>query len=206
MSSLRRAAAPAILLDKDGTLVPDIPYNVDPSLVTLLPGVGEGLRLLRAAGFRLVVVSNQSGVARGMFAREDLDVVAARVNDLLSPWQAAIDAFYWCPHDAPRAGAEPCCGCRKPLPGLITRAAGELGLDLASSWMIGDILNDVEAGHRAGCRAILVDRGGETEWRSGRLRVPDLTVSRFDAAARAIAAMAWGRETRRAAREAAVLR
>jgi histidinol-phosphate phosphatase family protein len=181
--------AAAAFLDKDGTLVRDVPYNVDPERIELLPGVGQGLRLLQEAGFRLVVISNQSGVARGLFPMKALAAVAARLRELVASFGVTLDAFYWCPLAPDASGAVAArCDCRKPRPGLLQRAARELRIDLARSWMIGDILNDVEAGHRAGCRAILVDRGGETEWLEGPYRTPELVVGRFDAAARAIVA------------------
>lgn len=165
---LEHVLARAAFLDKDGTLIENVPYNVDPELVVLAPGAGSALRLLAQRGFRLVVVSNQSGVADGRFPERALRGVERRIAELLAPWDVAIDAFYYCVHSA-AAG----CACRKPRPGLLRRAAAELGLALAESWLVGDILDDVEAGHRAGCRAALVLNGNETEWRSGALRIPD---------------------------------
>lgn len=184
----------AVFLDKDGTLIPNVPYNVDPARITLAPGAGEALRMLAGGGFRLFVVSNQSGVARGYFPVEALDAVEARVRELLSAEGVDVDAFAWCPHH-PR-GAVPAyavaCDCRKPAAGMITRLADAHGIDLARAWMVGDTLNDVEAGHRAGCRAVLVDSGGETEWRRGPLRDPDHVAADLPAAARAILARARG--------------
>jgi len=181
-------AARAVFLDKDGTLVRDVPFNVEPGLVSLLPGVASGVRALFDAGYRLVVVSNQPGVAMGLFPAEALAGVEARVSELLAEAGATIDGYFWCTHarraaDDPRANA---CACRKPNPGLLEAAARELDLDLRRSWMIGDILDDVEAGHRAGCRAVLVDRGGENEWRLGAFREPEAIVRRFDKAVRFI--------------------
>ena len=158
----------AVFLDKDGTLVEDVPYNVDPAQIRLSARAGEGLRRLRAHGFRLYVVSNQSGVALGRFEARALDGVAARLGELLAVEDARIDGFYWCPH-APQDG----CGCRKPAAGMLHRAAREHDIDLPRSWMVGDILHDVEAGHRAGCRAVLIDNGNETEWDLAGLRQPD---------------------------------
>jgi D-glycero-D-manno-heptose 1,7-bisphosphate phosphatase len=150
-----RGPRPAIFLDKDGTLIDDVPYNVDPARVRLTRGAREGAAALQAAGYALVVVTNQSGVARGLFAPDALLAVRARIEALLG---RGFDGFYWCPHYPAGAVHEYAivCGCRKPQPGLLTRAAGELGLDLARSWMIGDILSDVEAGCRAGCRTALL--------------------------------------------------
>jgi histidinol-phosphate phosphatase family protein len=175
----------AIFLDKDGTLVENVPYNVDPARVRLLPGVLDGLRRLQGAGYRLVVVSNQPGVAFARFRRSALARIEECMDRLVAAGGVIITAYAWCPHH-PR-GVHPwyatACDCRKPEPGLLIDAARDHALDLAQSWMIGDILDDVEAGNRAGCRSVLVDRGGETEWRSGALRAPHAIVHRFDAAA-----------------------
>jgi histidinol-phosphate phosphatase family protein len=177
--------APAVFVDKDGTLVHDVPYNVDPALVQLLPGVLEGLRQLAASGYRIVVVSNQPGVALGRFPMHALVWVERRLDALLGDAGVRVTAYAWCPHHPAgvRATYARPCACRKPLPGLVTHAAKAYGLDLHASWMIGDILDDIEAGKRAGCRAVLVDRGGETEWRDGPYRTPDAKVRRFDEAA-----------------------
>ncbi|SRR5579884_143417 len=181
-------ARPAVFLDKDGTLVEDVPYNVDPARIRLAPGAVEGLQLLHAAGYRLVVVSNQSGVARGYFSERALRRVARRLRELLAGAGIPLAGFYYCPHHpqgrVPRYARA--CICRKPAPGLIVRAAQALGLDLARSWLVGDILHDVEAGHRAGCRAILLDNGHETEWELTPRRVPDARARDLAEAARLI--------------------
>jgi D-glycero-D-manno-heptose 1,7-bisphosphate phosphatase len=193
-----RAGHDAVFVDKDGTLVENVPFNVDPGKVRLLPGVLDGLQLLRDAGFRLFVVSNQAGVALGRFARDALGAVEARIDALLARGGVSVDAYAWCPHHPRGTVAEyaAACACRKPQPGMLLDLAARHGLALDRSWMIGDILDDVEAGHRAGCRAVLVDRGGETEWRSGPGREPDARVERFDSAARAI--LSFGRARTRA--------
>ena len=170
---------PAVFLDKDGTLVDDVPYNVDPDRIVLARGAADGAAALHSAGFALVVITNQSGVARGYFAEAALATVVQRLRALLAP--TPIAGFYYCPH-----GPDDGCGCRKPATGMFTRAAGDLGLDLPASWMIGDILNDVEAGNRAGCRAILIDNGGETEWLGGPHRTPFTRVPDMGAAAQII--------------------
>jgi len=181
-------SAPAIFLDKDGTLIADVPYNVDPALIRPLPGALDGARALHAAGYRLVVITNQSGVARGSFPERALIAVEATLRDLLGAAGVPLAGFYYCPHhpDGSVPAYAVACDCRKPAPGMLLRAAGDLDLDLARSWMIGDILNDVEAGHRAGCRAALVDNGGETEWLPGPDRTPDLTAPDLATAARLI--------------------
>jgi len=178
--------ARAVFLDKDGTLVDDIPYNVDPARITLLPGVGESLRRLQDAGFLLFVVSNQPGVALGRFPAAALTAVEARIDELLTGHGVVISAYAWCTH-APasvRSASTLACTCRKPRPGLILDTAGTHGVAPERSWMVGDILDDIEAGNRAGCRTILVDRGNETRWRAGKLRIPNAIVYQFaDAAA-----------------------
>ena len=178
----------AVFLDKDGTLIRDVPFNVDPELISLLPGVATGVRALFDAGYRLIVVSNQPGVALGLFPADALAGVETRLSELFADAGVSIDGYFWCTHGprAPGSAGAYACTCRKPNPGLLHTAATLCGLDLASSWMIGDILDDVEAGHRAGCRAVLVDRGGETQWVRGPHREPDAIVPRFDKAVRFI--------------------
>lgn len=164
----------AIFLDKDGTLVDNLPYNVEQSRITLCPGAGAGLRLLAGLGYRLFVVTNQDGVAHGYFSEKDVQGVGRKLTDLLVRERLSLDGFYYCPHHPNGAVARyrRDCNCRKPKPGLLLQAAQARGIDLRSSWMIGDILHDVEAGNRAGCRTLLVDNGNETEWRLGPRRVP----------------------------------
>jgi histidinol-phosphate phosphatase family protein len=183
---------PAVFLDKDGTLVEDVPYNVDPTLIQLMPGAVEGLRALDAAGYRLIVVSNQSGVARGYFGEDALAVVERRLRELLCDASVELAGFYYCPH-YPK-GVVPAyavvCECRKPAPGLLLRAAREQGVDLARSWLVGDILDDIEAGRAAGCRTILLDNGHETEWRLSPPRSPHFKAADLAAAAAIITAHA----------------
>jgi D-glycero-D-manno-heptose 1,7-bisphosphate phosphatase len=174
-SSIFPAAARAVFLDKDGTLIEDVPYNVDPQRLRLTQGATEGLRRLHEAGYRLIVVSNQSGVARGLFTEEALELVRQRLVELLAEAGVPLAGCYWCPHhpDGSAAAYAVECDCRKPRPGLLLRAAREHGLELNRCWMVGDILNDVEAGRRAGCRTILIDNGNETEWVWSPLREPE---------------------------------
>ncbi len=179
-ASLHRGSA--VFLDKDGTLLQDVPYNVDPARIALAPGTGDGLRLLARTGLPLIVVSNQPGVALGYFQVEALQAVAQRLHELFAEHGATLSGFFFCPH-APLPDGTSGCACRKPRDGLLRQAATAHGIDLDASWMIGDILNDVEAGRRAGCRTILIANGNETRWEPGRLRVPDYIVTRFDEAA-----------------------
>lgn len=165
----------ALFIDKDGTLIENLPFNVDPARMRLTEGMPELLAHVAASGLKLVVVSNQSGAARGLFDEAALQAVGERLATLVADAGGRLDACYFCPHlpDGQVASLAIDCGCRKPRPGLLLRAAHDLKLDLADSWMLGDILDDVEAGHRAGCRSLLFDVGHETEWRAGRWRMPD---------------------------------
>ena len=140
-------APAAVLLDRDGTLVEDVPYNADPARVVPVPGAAAALDRLRAAGVPLALVSNQSGVARGLMTLDEVAAVNQRVEDLLGP----IGPWLVCPH-----GPDEGCACRKPAPGLVLAAAAALGVDPAECVVIGDIGSDVEAARAAGARAILV--------------------------------------------------
>ncbi len=181
----------AVFLDKDGTLIDDRPYNVDPRHIRLARGAEEGLPRLHAEGYRLVVISNQSGVARGFFPEIALLGVKDRLQALLEGLGVPLAGFYWCPHH-PQGSVKKyamACACRKPEPGLLLRAAEEQGLDPGKSWFVGDILDDVEAGHRAGCRSLLLLNGHETEWRLTGVRQPDLMAADLAEAARFILAV-----------------
>jgi D-glycero-D-manno-heptose 1,7-bisphosphate phosphatase len=181
-TEIRRAA---VFLDKDGTLIEDVPYNVDPAKIRLAECAPEGLRRLHAAGYLLVIVSNQSGVARGLFPERALRGVEARLRELLEEHDVTLDGFYYCPHHPSGIIRQYAieCNCRKPAPGLILRAEVDLNIDLTQSWFVGDILNDVEAGRRAGCRTVLINNGNETEWELAPQRIPDVVVTELSAAA-----------------------
>jgi len=164
---------PCLFIDKDGTLIENVPYNVDPAQLRFMPGAGEALARLAAAGLALVIVTNQSGLARGYFSRAQFaqlqDVLLKRLRDEAG---VVIDDVMLCPHE-PDAQGRPACLCRKPAPGMLIGAARRHGLDLSRSWMVGDTLDDVEAGRRAGARGLLFDSGGETVWRRSPLREPE---------------------------------
>lgn len=150
--------ARAVFLDRDGVLIEDTGYPDDPDAISLLPGVGAGLRLLREAGWRLIVVSNQSGVARGKFPLERLHAIHDRLRELLAQEGVELDALYFCPHH-PQGIVEPFnlnCDHRKPEPGMLRSAAERFGLVLPECWMVGDKESDIQAAHRAGCQAILL--------------------------------------------------
>ena len=137
----------AVLFDRDGTLVVDVPYNGNPERVELMPGAAEAVGRVRAAGIATAVVSNQSGIARGLIDRAQVDAVNARLDALLGP----VGPKVICPH-----GPDDGCACRKPKPGLILEAARRLGVQPSTCAVIGDIGADVEAARNAGARPILV--------------------------------------------------
>ena len=176
----------AVFVDKDGTLIENVPYNVDPALVRFTPSALVGLRALADAGYSIIVVTNQPGLATGRFTRREFAVLESalrrRVRDECG---VEIAAIYCCPH-APGGGGRIGCLCRKPAPGLLRQAARAHGLDLAQCWMVGDILDDVEAGHRAGCRSVLLDVGNETEWKLSPIRSPEASCADLAEAARFI--------------------
>jgi histidinol-phosphate phosphatase family protein len=140
---------PALFLDRDGTLIVDVGYPRDPALVEPLPGALDALRDLQRR-YALVIISNQSGLARGLITAAEAAAVHARTVDLFSAGGVAFAGAYYCPH-APDAA----CRCRKPAPGLLLDAARDLDLDLASSIMIGDKPSDLEAGRAAGCAQVV---------------------------------------------------
>jgi D-glycero-D-manno-heptose 1,7-bisphosphate phosphatase len=141
----------AVCLDRDGTVVYDADYPRDPNQVRLMPGAAAALFALRRHGFLLVFISNQSGIGRGLVRLEEAEQVHRQVLADLAEQGVQLDGAYYCPH-APEEG----CACRKPSPWMLTRAAHELGFDLAKSFMVGDKSSDIEAGRRAGCRTILL--------------------------------------------------
>jgi D-glycero-D-manno-heptose 1,7-bisphosphate phosphatase len=145
---------PVLFLDRDGVLIEDRHYLHDPEQVVLLPGVVGALAAARTAGFRLVGLSNQSGLGRGYFDRNQLDAVMRRLTDLLAAGGVALDFFFYCPH-APRDG----CRCRKPATGLLDEARAWLRWRAEESWLVGDKLSDVQLARNAGLGAVLVRTG-----------------------------------------------
>ena len=177
--------AKAVFLDKDGTLIPDLPYNVKPELITMQADTVEGLKRLQNEGYLLIIISNQAGVALGKFTEGKLPAVEQRLKYLMAIEGLALSGFYYCPHhpEGTVIGYNNDCDCRKPMPGMLLQAAADHNIELAESWMIGDILNDVEAGNRAGCKTVLINNGNETEWLNGPFRVPTYTCTSINHAA-----------------------
>ena len=148
----------AVFLDRDGTLIEDADYLTEVEQLRILPGVPQALRRLRDAGFLLVVVTNQSAIARGWLTEGKLALIHAELDRRLRADGAAVDAYYHCPHLPDGTVAEYAreCDCRKPAPGLLLRAAQDWGIELSRSYAVGDSERDIEAGRRAGCFAILI--------------------------------------------------
>lgn len=150
------ALRPAAFLDRDGTIIVETGYPSDPQQVTLLPGAASAIVDLAVAGYVIIIVTNQSGIARGMYGDVEFRAVQARVEQLLADDGAVVDGVYYCPHHPDHTGP---CECRKPGLGMYRQAAAEHGLDLASSVYIGDRLNDVLPALATGGRAVLVSTG-----------------------------------------------
>ena len=171
----------AVFLDRDGTLIVNRHYGSDPHEIKLLDGVVEGLVALRGAGYKLLLVSNQSGIARGYFDEEAVAKMHEQLQKMLDDHGAALDGLEYCPHH-PEGVTPPYdveCSCRKPAPGMLRRAAHKHGVNLSASWMVGDIEADIEAGRRAGARTVLV--GSEIS-----LTPPDFHAEDFSGAVRHI--------------------
>ena len=149
-------ARPAVFVDRDGTIVVERYYLADPEDVELVPGAARALAALVAAGYALVVVTNQSGIARGLYDETAFHEVQRRVEELLAAEDVRFDAVFYCPHHPDFTGP---CECRKPGTALFRRAAAELGLDLARSFFVGDRLKDVVPAFELGGRAVLVRTG-----------------------------------------------
>ncbi|NUP46300.1 MAG: HAD family hydrolase [Catenulispora sp.] len=150
----------AIFLDRDGTLTEPRHYPTRPTDLILQPDIGPPLQALQQAGFALVVATNQSGIARGLFDEPALEAMNSHLRHLLAQFGVVLDGIYACPHhpDGIVVQYQGNCDCRKPTPGMLTAAALDLALDLDKSWMIGDSPCDIEAGLRAGTRTALLGR------------------------------------------------
>lgn len=149
------AVRPAVFLDRDGVINEDpVEFVTRPEELRLLPSSAQAIARFNALGVPVIVCSNQSGVAKGLYTQEDLQRISERLQELLSEYNAHIDAFYYCPHDDSDG-----CDCRKPKPGLLLRAAGEHCIALERSVFVGDSWRDIIAGRSAGVRTVLVLSG-----------------------------------------------
>lgn len=150
-----------VFLDRDGTINDEVHYLSQPQQFKLIDGAAEAISLLNQAGFKVVVITNQSAVARGFLSEARLQAIHQLMADQLRAQEAYLDGIYYCPHHS-TAGVGPykvACHCRKPKPGMLERAARELAIDLGQSFVVGDKMSDLEAGYAAGCRNILVRTG-----------------------------------------------
>lgn len=174
----------AVFLDRDGTINEEKNYLHRPEDFVFIPGVPEAIRRLNEAGFLVVVVTNQSGVARGYFELSDVEALHDHASRQLAKQGARIDAFFICPHhpEAGRGAFRRHCDCRKGEPGLLLEAAKELNIDLERSFMVGDKPADMEAGRRAGCISLLVLTGYGAE-ASGKL---DASIGQFPSLVEAV--------------------
>lgn len=162
-----------MFIDKDGTLIRNIPCSTDFRNIEFLTGAIDTLKVLQRSGYLLIIVTNQPGIALGLIAEEGLHRQYFQLSAMLRSDQVCLSSLYYCPHYPMGSGEySTFCTCRKPAPGLLFKAAMDWRIDLRKSWMIGDILDDVEAGNRAGCKTILLDQGNETIWQKGRFRDP----------------------------------
>lgn len=149
-----------VFLDRDDTIIKDIPYLKDPDKIELMPGAAGAIRLLNEKAIPAIIITNQSGIARGLFDEAALDAVHERLRKMLAEDSASIDAIYSCPH-LPEGVIEKYavrCSCRKPGTGLLEKAAADFSLDLSMCYFIGDKESDIEAIHRAGGKGVLVGR------------------------------------------------
>jgi D-glycero-D-manno-heptose 1,7-bisphosphate phosphatase len=174
----------AVFLDRDGVInrkPPEGDYIIRWADFDVLPGVAEGIAQLKQAGFCVIVVTNQRCIAKGLLSEAELEDMHKRMCNLLSRNGAVIDGIYYCPHEV-----ESHCNCRKPAPGMLVDAAREHGIDLTTSWMIGDSDTDIEAGRNAACKTALIVPANETNHELGCLgtsarRAEIVTTSLFDA-------------------------
>jgi len=156
----------AVFLDRDGTIVEDVGYMNNPRQIQFIPGSIDAIKKLNEAGYKVVVITNQAGIARGLITEDMLQTIDKTLHKWILNGGAHLDGIYYCPHH-PEHGVHPYkqdCECRKPHPGLIKRAHRDLDIDLSQSFMVGDKATDIQAGRRAGTKTILVESGrGEGE-------------------------------------------
>lgn len=151
----------AVFLDRDGTIIEDVGYMNSPEQIQFIPGSIEAIKKLKEAGYKVVVITNQAGIARGLITEDMLQTIDKVLHKWILNGGTHLDGIYYCPHH-PEHGVYPykqVCECRKPHPGLIRKAQKDLNIDLSQSFMIGDKATDVEAGKRAGTKTIFVMTG-----------------------------------------------
>ena len=169
----------AVFLDRDGTIIEDVGHLGECSKVRFLPGASEAIKLLNENGFKVIIVTNQAGIARGYFTEETLEEINGYIQGFLLKQGAIIDRIYYCPHHIEGSVNEyrKECHWRKPSPGMLVEAASEFEIALGESFIIGDQMTDIEAGYRAGCKTILLADGTLPDNRKGVTAVPDHIVS-----------------------------
>ncbi|MGE3841078.1 MAG: D-glycero-alpha-D-manno-heptose-1,7-bisphosphate 7-phosphatase [Vicinamibacterales bacterium] len=158
---MTKALQPAVFFDRDGTLIEEVGYLDHIDRIVLFPWTIDALRVLRRAGFRLFVITNQAGIARGYFDEAFVESVHAHLGERFAAAGVPVDHFYYCPHhpEATRPDYRMVCRCRKPGPGMIERAAVDFDVDLSRSFVVGDRWLDIGAAHAAGARGLLVRTG-----------------------------------------------
>jgi len=188
----------AVFLDRDGTLNEDPGYICDPELVKLFPDVGETLfRLKNKLDLLFIVISNQSGIARGLITKDQVDSVNQRINTLLNDFNVSIDSFYYCPHHPDYSSSEE-LKCRKPSPEMVLKAAEEFQIDLSKSYFIGDSKADIECGFNASVKTILVKTGNGRESLSilhNENKMPNFVADNFNEAGNFIINDMYGANT-----------
>ena len=173
----------AVFLDRDGTIIEDVGYLDDCNRIKLLPGAVEAIRLLNKSGYRVIIVTNQAGVAKGYFSEEKLQEINAGLLEAMSGQGAHVDKIYYCPHNIEGSVEEykKECSWRKPNPGMIEEAAREYDLDIKNSFMIGDKRSDIEAGCRAGCRTIWLSGQGRPDAADDAPKADHIAAGLYDA-------------------------
>lgn len=150
----------AIFLDRDGVINKEVNYLSDPEEFELLEGTVEALKIMKHQGYLLIVITNQSGLARGYFSEETLNDIHTKMKRLLNDGGVELDDIFYCPHHPEFTGE---CSCRKPKPGMLLEAKEKYEIDLSRSYMVGDTLSDIKAGKNAGCKTVFVLTGHGSE-------------------------------------------
>lgn len=182
-----QGTSPAVFLDRDGTIIEDIGYIRQPDQIKFLPGSIEAIKQLHQAGYKVVVITNQAGVARGLMSENIIQTIDKLIHRAILNGGTHLDAIYYCPHH-PEHGAYPYrqeCECRKPHPGLIKKAEKDLNLDLKRSFMVGDKGTDIQAGQRAGIKTVFVLTG------RGKKELEEIPVTPDEIAADLLTAAKW---------------